>query len=178
MTSDLMNMHEAAYCRNLLRVNDRDFFFLSLFAKGAARAALWGIFAFHYEIRKAAQSGKEPTLRLIRLQWWDDALTALPDHPPPQNEILPLLKEVMQNYTLRPEDFTAVIEPYRATGESTQNDIPIPADALLNLLGKAPDFHKTARAFRHYAFLKSRYGRKTIPFMELRVAWAERTIER
>lgn len=76
-----------SYCGGEARRHDNDRFLTALFAPAPAREALFALIAFNYELARTREVASEPTLGLIRLQWWRDAVAAcygegaLPPHP-------------------------------------------------------------------------------------------------
>jgi NADH dehydrogenase [ubiquinone] 1 alpha subcomplex assembly factor 6 len=60
----------------LVRSHDRDRFQTVLFAPAAHREALFGLYAFKYEIARVRESVREGMLGQIRLQWWREAIDA------------------------------------------------------------------------------------------------------
>src|SRR5947208_3175404 len=75
-------------CMDTVRRYDRDRFLLGLTVPAKRRAALWALFAFNHEIAKTREVVSEPTLGLIRLQWWRDALDQLYQGNILQHEVL------------------------------------------------------------------------------------------
>lgn len=58
----------------LLRQHDPDRFLTTLFAPPARRDALLALYAFNHELARAREIASEPTLALIRLQWWREVI--------------------------------------------------------------------------------------------------------
>jgi phytoene synthase len=66
----------------LLRHHDPDRFLTTLFAPPARRDALLALYAFNHELARAREVASEPTLALIRLQWWREVINgAARRHP-------------------------------------------------------------------------------------------------
>ncbi|MDZ4135714.1 MAG: squalene/phytoene synthase family protein, partial [Paracoccaceae bacterium] len=65
-------------CADLLERGDPDRFAAILAAPPSARGALLAIHATNLEIARAPWASSEPMLAEMRLQWWQDALAALP----------------------------------------------------------------------------------------------------
>jgi len=63
-----------AYCEDLVRRNDQDRWFASLFIPQDRRPHIHALYAFSLEIARVKQAVSEPLLGEIRLQWWRDAL--------------------------------------------------------------------------------------------------------
>ncbi|MGB0719202.1 MAG: squalene/phytoene synthase family protein [Bdellovibrionales bacterium] len=110
-----------SYCGELVRNQDPDRFLLSQFAPLDRRAALWALFAFHYEIAKTRDVVSETRLGLIRLQWWRDAVAAIYDPPlprgygvtsggaVPEHAVVQALADVIKVYDLPREWFDTLI---------------------------------------------------------------------
>jgi phytoene synthase len=63
-----------AYCEGLLRRDDRDRWFASLFVPREPRPHIHALYAFSLEIARVREIVSEPLLGEIRFQWWRDAL--------------------------------------------------------------------------------------------------------
>ena len=99
-----------SYAGSLVRQHDPDRFFLTLLQPVAVRPALWTLLAFHYEVAKTREVVSDPTLGLIRLQWWRDALERIyAGHPAPVHEILEPLAAVIRQYSLPFNMFDALL---------------------------------------------------------------------
>ncbi len=62
------------HCSAIVRQHDRDRFLAALLMPAPVRPDLWALYAFNHEIAKVRETVSQPTLGLIRLQWWRDAL--------------------------------------------------------------------------------------------------------
>ena len=58
----------------LVRRADPDRFLAALFAPSDRREALMLLYAFNHELARASEVASEPTLALIRLQWWREVV--------------------------------------------------------------------------------------------------------
>ena len=58
----------------LLRRHDPDRYLTALFAPAPQRDALMVLYAFNHELARACEVAREPTLALIRLQWWREVV--------------------------------------------------------------------------------------------------------
>ncbi|WP_262691685.1 phytoene/squalene synthase family protein [Kordiimonas aestuarii] len=96
------------FCRNMVREDDLERYYTTLFAPAQKQADLWALFAFNQEVAKTRESVSEPMIGEIRLQWWREALEGIShgmprEHPVVQGlrhitvyeEILPLLETVI-----------------------------------------------------------------------------------
>jgi phytoene/squalene synthetase len=64
-------------CEAAVRKADFDRYLAALFARALVRPHLFALYAFNYEMAKTAETVTQPTLGLIRLQWWRDAIAEL-----------------------------------------------------------------------------------------------------
>jgi len=72
-SSDPQHLSPAAA---ITRRHDRDRFQTALFAPAAHREALFALYAFNYEIARVREAVTQPTLGLIRLEWWRENIAA------------------------------------------------------------------------------------------------------
>ncbi len=70
-------MSGLSYCGAQVRAQDHDRFLACLFAPSEVREDLFALYAFNHEIAKTREIVSEPTLGLIRLQWWRDRLAEM-----------------------------------------------------------------------------------------------------
>ena len=90
MTDDTLAVHTAA-CAEIVRRHDRERYLVSLFAAPAQRDGLFAVLAANHEIAKTAEVVSEPTIGLIRLQWWREAFDGIEAGTPRAHEVvLPL----------------------------------------------------------------------------------------
>ncbi len=99
-----------AQCAALVRAADYDRYLSVLFAPKEARAALFALYAFNYEVAKTAESVSEPTLGLIRLQWWRDAIAEIFEGKPRGHEVVQALFETITRLNLPRVLFDALID--------------------------------------------------------------------
>jgi phytoene/squalene synthetase len=72
----------------------------------SVRPALWALYAFNYEIAKVRETVSDPTLGLIRLQWWRDALEGIyAGKEAPAHEVARALGEAIVAYDLSSSEF-------------------------------------------------------------------------
>jgi 15-cis-phytoene synthase len=64
----------------LVRQHDPDRFLTALFAPSEQRDALLALYAFNHELARAREVASEPTLALIRLQWWREVVDGAVRH--------------------------------------------------------------------------------------------------
>ena len=90
MTDASLDVHAAA-CAELVRRHDRERYLVSLFAAPAQRDDLFAILAANHEIAKTAEVVSDPTIGMIRLQWWREAFDGIEAGTPRAHEVvLPL----------------------------------------------------------------------------------------
>ena len=58
----------------IVRHNDPDRYFATLFAPEVHRRMLFTLYAFNHELARAPEVAREPGLALIRLQWWREVV--------------------------------------------------------------------------------------------------------
>ncbi len=101
-----MQKNDLPYCAQLIKENDPDRFFLSMFVRAEHRDAVWALMAFNHEIAKTREVVSDSNLGHIRLQWWRDALKAVYEGQDfPAHEVVTPLAEAIQTYQLPPEHF-------------------------------------------------------------------------
>ena len=61
-------------CGEVVRRHDPDRFLCTLFAPPARRETLWTLYAVNHELARALEVASQPTLALIRLQWWREVV--------------------------------------------------------------------------------------------------------
>ena len=59
---------------DIVRQHDPDRYFCALFAPAEKREALFTLYAFNHELARAQEVASDPTLALIRLQWWREVV--------------------------------------------------------------------------------------------------------
>jgi phytoene synthase len=67
-------MDTAAFCENLVREQDPDRYFATLFAPAERRPGLFALYSFNIEIAKIREAVSEPIPGEIRLSWWREVL--------------------------------------------------------------------------------------------------------
>ncbi|HTW71997.1 MAG TPA: squalene/phytoene synthase family protein [Acetobacteraceae bacterium] len=90
----------------LVRQHDPDRFLTVLFAPPAKRDALLALYAFNHELARAREVASEPTLALIRLQWWREVVEGAVRH----HVVATPLRAVIEAGLLSRADLLAVIE--------------------------------------------------------------------
>jgi len=104
-------------CATLVRTHDPDRFLATLFAPPAGREALFTLYAFNHELARAREAVSEPTLALIRLQWWREVVEGTAK----RHEVATPLSAAIAQGALLPADLMAMID-----GREVEADPTIP----------------------------------------------------
>ena len=86
---------DTAFCRDLVRRADPDRFAAVMLAPAGRRDALFTLLAFNQEIAKTREVVSEPTIGLIRLQWWRDAVAEAYEGQPRRHQVVTPLATVL-----------------------------------------------------------------------------------
>lgn len=98
-------------CGEIVKHHDPDRFITCLFANGAAREAMFALYAFNYEIAKTRGTVSEPMLGQIRLQWWRDAIAeCFEKETQRRHEVIQPLHEAIQRFNLSRTHFDTLID--------------------------------------------------------------------
>ena len=100
-----------------VRRHDPDRFLTALFAPPAHRETLFVLYAFNHELARAREVASEPTLALIRLQWWRETVEGAPR----RHELAGPLRAAIDAGALDPAPLLAMIE-----GREIEADPEIP----------------------------------------------------
>jgi phytoene synthase len=124
---------------SLVRRHDPDRFFTALFAPPARRETLLVLYAFNHELARAREVGREPTMALIRLQWWREVVEGAPR----RHEVAEPLGEAIDAGLLDRTDLDAIItgreaeaEPALPTLSSWQDYVRSTAGGLSTAAGR------------------------------------------
>ena len=98
------------FCATQVRRYDHDRYLTALFAPDSRRAALFALYAFNIEIAKIRETVSEPTLGLIRLQWWRETLDGLFDARPRHHAVALALAEAISRFGLTRRHFEHLVE--------------------------------------------------------------------
>ncbi|MBN8926403.1 MAG: hypothetical protein BGO51_12375 [Rhodospirillales bacterium 69-11] len=90
----------------LVRRHDPDRFLTALFAPADRRDALLALYAFNHELARAREVASEPTLALIRLQWWREVVEGAPK----RHEVATPLSAAIATGSLLPADLLPIID--------------------------------------------------------------------
>ncbi|CAH2604586.1 conserved protein of unknown function [Rhodovastum atsumiense] len=102
----------------LVRRHDPDRFLACLFAPPERRGTLLVLCAFNHEIARAREVASEPTLALIRLQWWREVIEGARR----QHEVAGPLGAALDEGRLRPAELLEMIEAREAETEPALRD--------------------------------------------------------
>lgn len=97
----------------LVRRHDPDRFLTALFAPAARREALFTLYAFNHELARAREMAREPTMALIRLQWWREVVEGARR----RHEVAGPVGEALDQGQLRAADLEAMIAGREAEAE-------------------------------------------------------------
>jgi hypothetical protein len=86
------------YCAEQVKRYDYDRYIISLLLPKDQRPLFWALAAFNLEIAKTKEIVTEPTIGLIRLQWWRDSLGRLFDGQCDAHEVLQALSIVKDGH--------------------------------------------------------------------------------
>src|SRR5579859_2497108 len=91
---------------DLVRCHDPDRFLTALFAPAERRETLFLLYAFNHELARAREVASEPTLALIRLQWWREVVEGARR----RHEVAGPLGEALDARRLDKDDLLAMVE--------------------------------------------------------------------
>jgi len=98
----------------LVRQHDPDRFLTVLFAPPAKRDALLALYAFNHELARAREVASEPTLALMRLQWWREVVEGAVRH----HVVATPLHGAIEAGMLSRDDLLAVVEAREIEAEA------------------------------------------------------------
>ncbi|GIX11941.1 squalene/phytoene synthase family protein [Elioraea sp.] len=111
-------------CGAIVRRDDPDRFLCALFAPEAAREALFTLYAFNAALAGVRDAVTEPTLGLIRLQWWRETVAEASHGRFRRHEVADPLGRLIAQKGFDPALFDAVITAREA--EFAEEGIPDP----------------------------------------------------
>jgi phytoene synthase len=97
----------------LVRQHDPDRFLTALFAPPERRDALLALYAFNHELARAREVASQPTLALIRLQWWREVV----DGARRRHAVATPLAATIEAGMLRRDDLHALIDAREVEAE-------------------------------------------------------------
>lgn len=134
-----------SYCAQMLRGASRDRYHACLMAPPGAREALFALHAFDHELARVREAASEPTLGLIRLQWWRDALEALAHGNVEAHPVMRTLADHGEDPAFRPYALSALIDAY----EDDFEELPFETMEDLRANARARGLGVVRRAAKH-----------------------------
>lgn len=131
MTDPILS-HQAA-CAALVRRHDRERYLVSLFAGAGKRDGLLAILAANHEIAKTAEVVSDPTIGLIRLQWWREAFDGIEAGSPREHEVILPLARVADTHPEVLDHLRRVVDAREA---DLADDPPADLEALEGYAGE------------------------------------------
>lgn len=120
----MANLSAAA---QIVRKTDFDRYIATLFAPPKLRERLFCIYALNAEVAKLPWSMSEPTLGLIRLAWWREALDEILENRPRKHELVAALYAEHMHTPLPIKSLQEMLDGYEA---DIENPAPETYDAL------------------------------------------------
>jgi phytoene/squalene synthetase len=90
----------ASSCAEMVRAADYDRYLSVLFAEKEKRESLFALYAFNFEVAKTAETVSEPTLGMIRLQWWRESVGEIFNGTPRRHEVVMALSLAIEKHDL------------------------------------------------------------------------------
>jgi len=103
-------LEQNSHCREVIRKFDHDRYLSILYAPAEKRQALYGLYAFNYEISKIRETVSEPMLGEIRLQWWRESIDSIVEGNPRSHDIMPTLAQAICGYDISGEMLKDIID--------------------------------------------------------------------
>lgn len=110
------SFHEA--CAAIARRHDRERYLACLFAPPDRRNALLAVLAANHEIAKTAEVVSDPTIGLIRLQWWRESFDGIDAGRPRPHEVAVPLAEAVSRHGLRLDRLRTIVDAREADLEA------------------------------------------------------------
>jgi phytoene synthase len=98
-----------AHCETLTRDHDRDRWLAGLFAPAAARAHLYALTAFSYEVGRLRDFVREPLAGEMRLEWWREALSGAGRGDVAGNPVAAALTDTIERFNLPRQAFDGLL---------------------------------------------------------------------
>jgi phytoene/squalene synthetase len=116
------------FCRNFVRRENYNLYLLQFFAPRTKRHGIIAMMALHTELLQIPQKAADPTMRLIRLQWWRDEIEKMQNKKPHADS--PILDELQNVKAIFFEKYLNIFDEF-CRGEAVDLDEP-----LYGLFGK------------------------------------------
>jgi phytoene synthase len=98
-----------AHCEGLTRDHDRDRWLAGLFAPASARAHLYALTAFSYEVGRLRDFVREPLAGEMRLEWWREALLGAGRGEVAGNPVAAALLDTIARFSLPAQAFDGLL---------------------------------------------------------------------
>lgn len=108
-------------CAGIVRRHDNDRFLTALFAPAEGREDLFALYAFNHEVAKTREVVSEPTLGLIRLQWWRESLDGAFAGTPRRHEVVEPMAAAIKRRGLDRRQLETLIDAREADLEEEGN---------------------------------------------------------
>jgi phytoene synthase len=102
------------YCIDQVRALDRDRYLTALFAPAGGRSALFAVYAFNIEIARICELVREPTVGLMRLQWWREAVAEVYAGSERRHQVLQPLSDAVRRHRLSRHLIDGLIDAHEA----------------------------------------------------------------
>src|SRR5215470_902526 len=105
------------WCAEEVKRHDRERWLTALIAPAPARRRLHALYAFNLEVARAREQVTQPTLGLMRLQWWREGLDGVYAGRPRQHPVALALAEVLGEVALDRQPFDRLLQAREADME-------------------------------------------------------------
>src|SRR5262245_31656475 len=102
-----------------IRTSDYDRYLAALFARAKAQSHLFALYAFQHEIAKIAETVSQPTLGLIRLQWWRETVVDIYEGRVREHAVAQAFAQAVKAHALPRAIIEAMIDAREADLEET-----------------------------------------------------------
>jgi 15-cis-phytoene synthase len=89
-----------AHCETLIRDEDPDRYFATLFAPAPSRPHIFALYAFSHEVAKVREAVSQSLAGEIRLQWWRDAIEGGAAGDAQANPVAAALEDTVRRFKL------------------------------------------------------------------------------
>ncbi len=110
------------FCKKFVRAENYNLYLLHFFAPRAKRRGIITVMALHTELLQIPQKATDPTMRLIRLQWWRDEIDKISTNTPHSDS--PILEELKNIKTISFENYLNVFDDF-CRGNAVDLDEPL-----------------------------------------------------
>ncbi|KAJ8080579.1 hypothetical protein PM082_017413 [Marasmius tenuissimus] len=132
----------AQYCRDLVRKHDYESYLISQFFPKEYQGGYFALKAFSVELAMVSDTVSNPTIGMMRMQFWRDAVKGITDGNPPRHPIALALHDASQTANLPPYHLKRMIDardaelqvPVHLTAESLVAHAESTSSTMLYLL--------------------------------------------